>query len=154
MNYMCTLSCPYYVLTMWICTCIHSASFKDSIIIRIYLSNCFVIYYCQLFKSFVHYSDSGNVCQVFWSCPSVTRNTSSSKSINLLQYRICAWFRFSIGFSKAYCNACCEARIYDTIFPNWVEEGKIVVTITTAMLIPQLWDCWWQRRWRGGCSGS
>jgi hypothetical protein len=48
----------------------------------------------------LHYSATGNAFQVFWSCSSVTITTSTTKSINILLYKISAWFRFSIGFQR------------------------------------------------------
>ncbi len=76
----------------------------------------------------VHYSDTGNIFQVFWSCWSksvVQYHHQLSKSINvILQYKFFAWFRLSIGFSKACCRHSHEPGYTEPIYLTRGRSGR------------------------------
>ncbi len=106
---MCTLYCLYCALhchLLW-----HSfSSFQDSISIWIHLSNCFVIDYCRLSVSLCIFSFWYRKCiSGIWilltskcSSSSLTCNNIIKQVNNIIQYKICTWFQFRIGFIKAY----------------------------------------------------
>jgi hypothetical protein len=61
---MCTINCPYFVFTLSICIAIHSVHSKDFILFTHF---CPIVHTRLLLIIFVivHYSDTGNVFQVF-----------------------------------------------------------------------------------------
>ncbi len=136
---MCTLNCLSCVFTFCICICIQSGSFKDFVVIWIYLSNCLII----------DFADKLGHCAFFWywkcipgisilitkncSCSSVTVTAWSRKSINILKFKICAWFRFSIWFWRLIAT---KPGYTEPISPSQVKEGKTKCFGIFSILLP------------------
>jgi hypothetical protein len=128
---MCTLHCPYCVFTLCISIGIHLVSFQDSVIIRIYLSNCFeknsiLPIICLI----VHYYDTGNVFQVFRSCSSVTCNRII-KQVNKhnTSKRFAPDSGLALGFQRPIAIIITKPGYKEPISPNWVEEGENLLTL-------------------------
>ncbi len=79
-----------------LCIYLHWHSFCE---IRMFIVQLFSNQLCLIIIIIVHYPNNRNVFQVFWSC----NQCQHSKSMNIIHvhHKICAWFRLSIGFSKA-----------------------------------------------------
>ncbi len=133
---MCTFYRPFCVL--YIVHLFHigitSVSFWNSVI---------CIFFVQLFSNrllpiifvVVHYSDTRNVFQIFRSSnwkyiPVVRYYHHLGKSINsIVNYRICAWFRLRIGFSKAYCHYSHRPGYMEPVSPTGVEVSETIVIL-------------------------
>ncbi len=118
--------CVHYVVsTVYLHDALHWRSFysfRDSIFIQIYLSNCFIIDYIADYLC--HYFHTGMNSRYFDPAHQQPVTTSSSKLINITWYKFCAWFHFSLGSLKAYSNHNRETRIYWTNFSELGRGGR------------------------------
>ncbi len=90
----------------------------------------------------VHFPNTGNVFQVFWS-----RNQHQhSESINIIHCKICNWFRLSIGLLKAYCPIV-AGGMYGIYFSDWGRSGGERHLLPPPMTA---WNKWWSMK----CSGT
>ncbi len=132
---MCTfyfLYCVLYIVRLFRIA-IHSVSFWDSVI-RIVIVQVFHNQLLSVINVIVHYSDTGNVLQVFRPCKEVTFSWKPvpvaqyhfqlSKSINIiLQCKFCVWFRLNIGFQRPIATIVASWNI-QTNFSNWGQRGR------------------------------
>jgi hypothetical protein len=74
---------------------------------------------------------SGNIQYSRYFDP-ITGNQHCSTSINIIQHKICTWFRLSIGFLKAYCHNSHELGYTEPISPNLVKVSQAIHTSQTS----------------------